>query len=133
MLLDIKTDLTNTCSFLSVFSNTDDTRHPATEMGYMRADLNHGRWFYMPFVVHEALNEHHRAGELMEVTDALVEEFQTLDALAEFCKEHAEKTSDPAEWNLYYTGSTCYFWIRVITREQDYNFFVHAYVKQGGT
>ena len=33
------------------------------------------------------------------------------------------------EFNFYLEGETCDFWVRLITREKDYNLYLNAYAK----
>lgn len=126
--MQIKKELTNTCSFPEIWNDKDDSGRPMTEMGYMRSYLSHGTWFCDPFVVHSHLNTQNRAKELDMVNNAIMEAFPSLEELERFCKEHGQGTSEPTEWNLYCTGIHCHYWIRVIIRERDYNLYVHAYV-----
>lgn len=73
-----------------------------------------------------------RSGELMPYRmDALLEteEFRSLGQMKRMCRACAEPTSDPTEFNLYGETASFYIWIRAITREKDYNLYVHFYLK----
>ena len=47
-------------------------------------------------------------------------------------KRYAEITSEPTEFNLYGETGLLYVWLRLITRERDYNLYCHFYQKDGG-
>lgn len=66
--------------------------------------------------------------EALTAKDAL----KDLSALKEFCEAHPEACADQqfrSEYNFYLEGEHCNFWIRLITREQDYNLYLNAFVK----
>ena len=55
-----------------------------------------------------------------------------LDTLRRFCWSQPEAQFSPEvddDFNFYLTGETCDFWVRLITREKDYNMYLNAYAK----
>lgn len=66
--------------------------------------------------------------EALTASDAL----HDLNTLRRFCWSHPEAQSSPEtddEFNFYLVGETCDFWIRLITRDKDYNMYLNAYAK----
>jgi len=57
-------------------------------------------------------------------------EFENLDMLRFFCKENAAPTSERTEFNLYSETEHFFIWLRMITRERDYNLYVSFYMKR---
>ena len=57
-------------------------------------------------------------------------EFANLDTLRTFCKQFAEPTSEPTEYNMYSTTEHFNIWLLLITRNKDYNIYVHFYLKE---
>ena len=45
------------------------------------------------------------------------------------CKLYAEPTEEQTEYNLYSEAEHLYIWLRLITRERDYNLYVYFYDK----
>jgi hypothetical protein len=123
-------NLSRYCNFADTFKHNDETRHPVSEMGYIRGDHDGRQWWTNPFTIHPELNTPERARELDAVCDAFVDTFPNLRSLEAFCIENAEDLRHDNEYNLYYEGSECNYWIRVIIRQRDYNLYIHAYVKE---
>jgi hypothetical protein len=71
-----------------------------------------------------------RFAELMQVSNALMSVFPSLESLDTLCQKFAETLPGP-EYNLYYEGNTANFWIRAIPRFGDYNLYIHSIAKEG--
>lgn len=56
-------------------------------------------------------------------------EFTTLASLTRMCRSCAQPSSEPTEFDLYTQTEHFYLWLRLITRERDYNLYVHFYLK----
>ena len=56
-------------------------------------------------------------------------ELQNLRSLRRTCQLYAAPTGEPTEFNLYGESPTFCLWLRLITREKDYNLYVHFYDK----
>ena len=70
-----------------------------------------------------------QAAELDAFMDTLLTmpEFQTLWHLRRMCRLYAEPTKENTEFNLYSETGHFYVWLRLITREKDYNLYIHFY------
>lgn len=58
--------------------------------------------------------------------------FPNLSALTAYCESHPEarvNESRTDEYNFYLDGELCCYWLRCITREKDYNLYLHAFIK----
>lgn len=55
-------------------------------------------------------------------------EFETLDTMRQLCAS-AQRISDPTEFNLFSETEHFHIWLRLITRQRDYNLYVHFYLK----
>lgn len=129
--------LVPTCSFQQIFSGPQkkfplsSTDHPVSEVAYSRSDYDGRRWWTTWFKcsgdgVGKALAE-----EIDAFQSAVLElpEFQNLRGMQRMCRLYAESTSEPTEFNLYSQTEHFYLWLRLITRERDYNLYVHYYEK----
>ena len=58
-------------------------------------------------------------------------EFHTLWDMRRMCGLFAARTSEKTEFNLYSETDNFYIWLRLITRERDYNLYVYYYLKNG--
>lgn len=127
------------CPFPQVFENleADDSSHegePRSKIGHIRANYDEGRWWSTVWALHwdlvtvEMKDEIDRTYEALTASDALSD----LNALHRFCWSHPEAEADPNvgdEYNFYLEGETCNFWLRLITRDKDYNMYLNVYAK----
>lgn len=135
-MFNIMENLTNCCTFSSEWEHTSpgdgllkNCQHPVNEMGYFRCDHDGRQWWRYPFQVHKDMETKERIAELEAVTEALTEAFPTLKDLEKYCVENAEDLRNDFEYNLYYSGVECNYWIRARIVKQDYNLYVHALAK----
>lgn len=56
-------------------------------------------------------------------------EFKTLWAMERMCRLYAQTTNEPTEFNLYAETAHFQIWLRLITRERDYNLYTYFYIK----
>lgn len=137
------TDITNrenpvlvvTCGFKEVFqhvaSEIKNTSRPGNELVYSRSDYNGYKWWTTWF----PCQKEPLAPQLIEEIDqfhmALFQrpEFKTLSAMKQLCLSCAEPTSDRSEFNLYSQTAHLNIWLRLITRNRDYNLYIHFYQK----
>lgn len=105
------------------------------KIGHLRADYDGWRWWSTWWPDHAAFLSAARSQEINRFYEALTahDAFASLQALQRFCAAHPEArvhtwTSD--EYNFYYEGALCMYWIRAITRKGDYNLYIHAFVKE---
>ena len=123
------------CGFCGIFEdmavNPYGHKGPRCELVYSRSDYDGWRWHTTWF----SCWEEHRTPELVQAVDWFMDtllempEFQNLKQLDRMCRTCAEPTSEPTEFNLYGETDKFYIWIRAITRERDYNLYVHFYLK----
>jgi len=104
---------------------------PVSEVVYSRSDYDGRKWWTTWHKMQEAPAPTVKAQEIDYITDSLFElpEFLNLRALRRTCALYAEPTGEPTEFNLYGESPSFYLWLRLITREKDYNLYVHFYDK----
>lgn len=125
------------CSFKQIFSGPQkkfplsNTDHPVSEMAYSRSDYDGGKWWTTWFKCSEDEVDNALAKEIDTFQMAILNqpELQNLWAMGRMCRLYAEPTSEPTEFNLYSETAHLYMWLRLITREKEYNLYVHYYVK----
>lgn len=126
------------CPFPQVFEEWEHMADnccevPRRKIGHIRADYQ-GRWWNTVWPCHPALATKEIAAEIDRVYEALTakDALKDLDTLVRFCEAHPETCVDPEfrqEYNFFLVGETCDFWIRLITRNRDYNLYLNAYTK----
>lgn len=138
---DLLCQLQFTCSFPQVFENLDAASPAATpryrdKIGHLRADYDGYRWWNTWWPDHANLFSTARSQEINQVYESLTgsDAFSSLSKLRQFCDAHPEArvhAQAPDEYNFYYEGPLCWYWIRAITRHRDYNLYIHAFAKEG--
>ena len=127
--------LSSRCGFPEIYQGTsvDPYGHkaPRCELVYSRSYYDGYRWHTTWFPCWEDRRTPALAREVDQFMDALLEaeEFRSLGQLRRMCRACAEPTSDPTEFNLYGEMDSFRIWIRAITREKDYNLYIHFYLK----
>ena len=129
--------LTDECSFHHIFSGPKKrvplsaVLHPESEIAYSRSDYDGRQWWRNWFPCTKEKTPPPLAKEIDTFTNQLMElpEFRTIRDMQQACRKYAEPTADPAEYNLYAETDHFYIWLRLITREADYNLYCHFYVK----
>ena len=113
--------LTPACAFMEIFSGARKTlplsgaRYPASLVAYSRSDYD--------------------APALGQEIDAFqsqllaLPEFKTLWAMERMCRLYAQPTNEPTEFNLYAETAHFHIWLRLITRERDYNLYTYFFAK----
>lgn len=104
------------------------------KIGHMRADYANGRWYNTVWPCHEELCTQGVAKEIDWVYDQLIGKqcFPDLMAMKQFCYSHPEAAvgeRDQDEFNFFYVGECCDYWLRLITRNNDYNLYLSAFAK----
>lgn len=126
------------CPFAGVFEDTETINGCTAfrrKIGHIRADYDGYQWWNSVWPCHDELCTPEIAKEIDTVYEQLLSKdaFHTLRAMKEFCYTHpkaAENEQSQDVYNFYYTGESCYFWIRCITRSGDYNLYLHAFTKE---
>ena len=137
--MSILTELKTTCPFPEVFEEVENPgeipMRYRRKVGHIRADHDGYRWWNTVWPMHRELETPEICREIDRVYDALTakDAFTDLKTLREFCGKHPESRVNPDrgdEFNFYFEGELCLFWIRCITRQKDYNLYLHAFVKE---
>ena len=129
--------LTADCNFSHIFCGPKKTlpfnsmERPVSELVYSRSDFDGSKWWTTWFHCQDEKPERGLALEVDTFQQALFKlpEFHTLWSMQIMCPLYAEATSDRTEYNLYSQTERFYIWLRLITRERDYNVYVHYYLK----
>lgn len=131
--------LKTVCPFPKVFEDLEPAESPHGEVprrkiGHIRADYDGYRWWNTFWRCHYDLATPKMANEIDRIYEELTakDALHDLNTLCRFCWSHPEaQVSQKAddEFNFYLAGETCDFWVRLITREKDYNMYLHAYAK----
>lgn len=106
-------------------------RYPASLVAYSRSDYDGWRWWTTWFPDEEI----RPAPELGQEIDAFqsqllaLPEFKTLWAMERMCRLYAQPTNEPTEFNLYAETAHFHIWLRLITRERDYNLYTYFFAK----
>ena len=125
------------CRFHRVFSGPKKTLplnsvlYPASLLAYSRSNYDGCKWWTTWFPGQEEKAPPEVASEMDAFMDALfaLPEFKNLRSMRRACKLYAEPTSEQTEYNLFSETERLYIWLRLITREKDYNLYVYFYDK----
>ena len=122
------------CPFPEVFEDKVlNNRIPEyrRKIGHIRADYDDYRWWNTIWPLHKELSTPEISREIDDVYTRLISKdaFATLSEMIDFCHDHPQAAVDRTEYNFYYEGEYCLFWIRCITRKKDYNLYIHAFTK----
>lgn len=130
-------DLQTICSFPDIFEDVVENgfhKEYRRKIGHIRADYDGYRWYNTVWRCHDELCSAEIAHEIDAVYSQLTGKngFTNLDVMRSYCREHfsAEIGKGEGEYNFYFAGKHCLFWIRCITRDKDYNLYLHAFSKQ---
>ena len=127
--------LTVRCGFPQVFEQPKkDTlwgKRPESEVAYSRSDYDGRKWWtkWMECQLEKPAADLQQEIDRFQNAIFSMPEFESLDTMRQLCGS-AQKTSDPSEFNLFGETEHFHVWLRLITRQQDYNLYVHFYRKQ---
>lgn len=130
--------LKTNCTFEEVFSDIEDAEATPLvyrrKIGHIRADYDKFRWWNTVWPCRRELETPEICREIDGVYEALTgkDAFADLQRLRAFCNQHSAARVHPDsddEFNFYLESRYCYFWLRCITRERDYNLYLHAFIK----
>jgi hypothetical protein len=101
---------------------------------HFRADYDGRKWWNTIWPMHDELATPEIRREIDNVYAALTakDAWADLQVLTAFCREHPEALANSTatdEFNFYYEGELCWYWLRCITRSRDYNLYLHAFLK----
>lgn len=126
-----------TCSFTQIYNGPkkklplSSLEYPVSLVTYSRFDYDGYKWWTTWFPGQEEKASPEVLPEIDAFMDALFAllEFKDLRSMRRACKLYAEPTAEQTEYNLYSETEHCYIWLRLITREKDYNLYVYFYDK----
>lgn len=129
--------LTPTCTFMEIFSGAQKTlplssvRHPISLVAYSRSDYDGRKWWTTRFPDEKMCLAPELGREIDSFQSQLLalSEFKTLRAMERICQLYAQPTSVRTEFNLYAETAHFHIWLRLITREQDYNLYTYFFAK----
>lgn len=115
--------------------NNNNIPNDDMQVGYIRADYDGHRWWNTIWPKRNELATPEICKEIDAVYAALIsDEFLVdLEALRSFCSSHpnAQNTDDVDKFNFYLESKHCWYWLLLITRNKDYNLYLHAYPNTG--
>ena len=139
LLTDGEVTLWTTRGFSNVFEQPrrevwgHPSGFPMSELCYVRADHDGYRWHSTWTECQEKPKDPALLTEVDEFYTALIAlpEFKNLHTLSKMCKSCAEQTApeDSNTFNLYTDTPHFHIWLRLITRERDYNIYCNYYLK----
>ncbi|MBQ9648185.1 MAG: hypothetical protein IJV43_07505 [Oscillospiraceae bacterium] len=138
---EILKQLSVECPFPETFEDTEPTddgippERPRRKIMHFRADHDGWRWYNTIWLCHDDLATVEMKREIDATYDALIAEdaLADLPVLRAFCHTHPEARANENatdEYNFYLRGTLCDYWLRLITRERDYNMYLSAYARE---
>ncbi len=135
---EILSRLKSECPFPDIFKDTvpDETGlslYPRSKIGHFRADHNGWHWSNTLWL----FSDISVTAKMKEEIDATYAALTAKDALADlptltqFCRAHPDAgvNYSDTEFNFFLEGQLCNYWIRLITRPNDYNMYLNFYAK----
>lgn len=125
------------CPFPEVFEEAEAPKDYGAryrrKIVHIRADYDGRKWWNTIWPCHNELATPEIRREIDAVYQALIDKdvFADLDALRSFCTEFPQALANAAatdEYNFYIESVFCGYWLRCITREKDYNLYLHAFL-----
>lgn len=123
------------CTFPEVFAykkreENSVIEYPISEVVYCRLYYNGHRW-YNTWFERQSKPVQELVSEIDKFQKALYEtaEFKNLNSMERMCRLLKPIDDFSNEFNLYSETQHFYIWIRLITRRNDYNLYVHYYQK----
>lgn len=137
ILRQLKTE----CPFATVFEDVDENTPGYApvyrqKIGHLRADHDGWRWWSTWWSGHDELLSDARKAEIDSVYESLTakDALADLPTLIRFCQENPAASVHPngvdGEYNFYYEGTRCNYWVRLICRLKDYNLYLHAFARE---
>jgi len=105
--------------------------HKKPQVAYSRSDYDGWRWWTTWFPDEEMRPAPEFGLEIDAFQSQLLAlpEFKTLWAMERMCRLYAQPTKEPTEFNLYAETAHFQIWLRLITRERDYNLYTYFFAK----
>lgn len=135
ILEELKVD----CTFLNVITEMEKVNGNCiykNKIMHFRIDHDGYRWWNTVWPYYNKKGSPEQAKEIDEVFARLISKdaFKDFNAFVEFCFSHPNAMVDKDnfyEYNFYYEGEYCLFWLRCYARRGDYNIYLHAFEKKG--
>ena len=129
-------EMKETCNFLDVFEHCSEApdslssgEYPDTQIGHIRAYWNQDGWNGSYFPCRGNLWTKAFNWESQDIYRCLVTQFYNLEHLREVCKDHPSARVGESEYDFFMNGHVADYWIRFITRENDYNLYLKGFAK----
>lgn len=126
------------CAFRDVFDEPrrpvwfNSTGEPISKIAYSRSYYRGKQWYTTWFECSKEPDDKNLSKEIDDFQNALMAlpEFENLYTMSNLCLNFAESTSEPTEFNLYSVTPHFNVWLRMITRQGDYNLYCHFFYKE---
>ena len=101
-------------------------------VGYFRADYDGYKWWHTWWESHGDLKTPEVKAEINQIgTEVIYRMFPGgLFMVEDYCVRAKAESIGQDEYNMYYCGERCNYWIRFIIRFRDYNIYLKCYAKE---
>lgn len=125
-----------TCNFSEVFRHRSKAldslstlEQPDAQIGHIRAYHDGHVWQGSYFPCRNYLRTSAFDEELQNIYQCLVTQLHTLEALCAFCEKYPKAKIGESEYHFFMNGHAADYWIRFVTRSNDYNLYLKGYAK----
>lgn len=129
-------ELKETCNFSEVFQHCSkapdslsSSEKPDAQIGHIRAYYDGYEWQGEYFPCRNHLRTEAFKRESQDIYSCLVSQLNTMKALRAFCEKYPSAKAGENEYDFFMNGRAADYWIRFITRGNDYNLYLKAYAK----
>ena len=125
-----------TCNFSEVFRHRSKAldslstlEQPDAQIGHIRAYHDGHVWRGSYFPCRNYLRTSAFDEELQNIYQCLVTQLHTLETLRVFCEKYPKAKAGESEYHFFMNGKAADYWIRFVTRSNDYNLYLKGYAK----
>lgn len=133
---NVRFELLEKCNFSEVFehrSKAPDSlstlEQPDAQIGHIRAYYDGHVWQGSYFPCRNYLRTSAFDEELQNIYQCLVTQLHTLETLRVFCEKYPKAKVGENEYHFFMNGHAADYWIRFVTRNNDYNLYLKGYAK----